>query len=319
VCLGHGYSTLGIVPEAEGSWFLPLLHERIPTDQTPLEVAAKQLRRACAEVSYRPIGTGDSEYGCATFLQLTAEVPCDQLLRLRPNRVLYQAPPPYGGMGRPRTHGAKFALRTPETWGEPAEEVLVNDPQLGEVKVQCWHHLHFQQAAEQPFTVIRVEVRKARGTRRDPKVMWLLWKGEDLLPLAEAWRTYLRRFVIDHWYRFSKQSLHWTMPRVKTPEQGQVWSDLIVVVSWDLWLGRAVIADQPRPWEKSVRQPEELTPGRVLRAMGGVLAAIGTPAAPPKPRGKSPGRRQGQSPGRFERFPVVKKSQKRKKRARKAR
>ena len=195
----------------------------------------------------------------------------------------------------------------------------MEDPPWGPVKVQCWHHLHFQAAAEQPFPVIRVEVLKARGTRREPRVRWWLWTGEDLRPLAEAWRMYLRRFVIDHWYRFSQQSLHWTMPRVKTPEPGQVWSDLIVVVRWELWLGRAGIADRPRPWEKQVRPPEELTPGRVRRARGGVWAGMGTPAVPPQPRGKSPGRRTGQRPGRFERFPVGTKSHKRPERARQAR
>ena len=29
VTLGHGYSTLAVVPEMQGSWALPLLHERI--------------------------------------------------------------------------------------------------------------------------------------------------------------------------------------------------------------------------------------------------------------------------------------------------
>ncbi len=41
ITIGHGYSTLGIVPEAEGSWFLPLLHERIPSDTTPSAKASR--------------------------------------------------------------------------------------------------------------------------------------------------------------------------------------------------------------------------------------------------------------------------------------
>lgn len=31
ITIGHGYSTLGLVPETSSSWFLPLLHERIPS------------------------------------------------------------------------------------------------------------------------------------------------------------------------------------------------------------------------------------------------------------------------------------------------
>jgi hypothetical protein len=49
---------------------------------------------------------------------------------------------------------------------------------------------------------------------------------------------------------------------------------------------RQVVTDNPLPWQKSL---DKLTTGRVAQAMGGVLAAIGTPAQLPKPRGKSPG------------------------------
>ncbi|ELS34849.1 hypothetical protein Pse7429DRAFT_0038 [Pseudanabaena biceps PCC 7429] len=30
--------------------------------------------------------------------------------------------------------------------------------------------------------------------------------------LVQIWRLYLRRFAIDHWNRFAKQRLHWTLP-----------------------------------------------------------------------------------------------------------
>ena len=62
--------------------------------------------------------------------------------------------------------------------------------------------------------------------------------------------------------------------------------------------------DRPLPWQKSL---ERLTPGRVAQSMGGVLAIIDTPANPPKPRGKSPGWKTGQSRSRRIRYPIVKK------------
>ena len=45
--------------------------------------------------------------------------------------------------------------------------------------------------------------------------------------LSQLWRLYFRRFVIDHWYRFAKQRLHWTLLNLSTPEQYQRWSDLL--------------------------------------------------------------------------------------------
>ncbi len=32
--------------------------------------------------------------------------------------------------------------------------------------------------------------------------------------LSEICQIYLRRFAIDHWYRFAKQRLHWTLPKL---------------------------------------------------------------------------------------------------------
>jgi hypothetical protein len=62
--------------------------------------------------------------------------------------------------------------------------------------------------------------------------------------------------------------------------------------------------DRPLPWQKSVTN---LMPGRVAQSMGGVFAVIGTPAQPPKSRGKSPGCPTGQPRRRKIRCPIVKK------------
>ncbi|MEH1831187.1 MAG: hypothetical protein V7L29_03670 [Nostoc sp.] len=51
-----------------------------------------------------------------------------------------------------------------------------------------------------------------------------------------------------------------------------------------------------------------MTPGRVAQAMGGVLALIGTPTRPPKPRGKSLGWTLGKNRLRKNRYPIVKKT-----------
>jgi len=54
-------------------------------------------------------------------------------MRLRPNRVIYDAPPPYSGKGRPRSHGAKFKLNDSTTWWTPDETIDVNDPRNGTI------------------------------------------------------------------------------------------------------------------------------------------------------------------------------------------
>ena len=123
-------------------------------------------------------------------------------------------------------------------------------------------------------------------------------------PLDEVWKLYLRRFAVDHWYRFIKQRLHWTLPKLSTPQQCDRWSDLMPLMTWELWLARDLVNDNPLPWQK---QLTKLTPGRVAQAMPGILVRVSTPAKPPKPRGKSPGWKPGQKRQRRIRYPIVKK------------
>ena len=305
ITVGQGYSTIVWIPEERGSWALPLLHERITSDQTPLHKAACQLRLVCQKLPTRPISLWDSEYGCASFVLQTADIPSDKILRLRPNRCVWGAPPPYSGKGRPRVHGDKFKLSDPSTWPTPEDTLETVHPKLGRVRICQWNDLHFRKSPDHWMIVLRVQRLDARGTRRDPKQLWLAWVGEDAPPLEEGWPLYLRRFTEEHWYRFAKQRLHWTLPKVKTPEQGERWSDLMPMLTWQLWLARDIVADCPLPWQKPQKHP---TPGRVCQGMGGLLTQIGTPAARPKPRGKSPGWPKGRQRTRSPRYPVVKKS-----------
>ena len=115
--LGHGYSTLGMVrpaarsnQKASGSWFLPLLHERIESTTTPSKKAAEQLKQVCQKLDQRPLALYDNEYGSGIFLKETDPIPGDLLLRVRPNRKLRRSAPPYRGNGRPPMHGAVLRL-----------------------------------------------------------------------------------------------------------------------------------------------------------------------------------------------------------------
>lgn len=304
ITLGQGYSTLVWVPEPTGSWALPLLHERIASCDTPRGAAVRQLRQVCEPLSQRPVALYDSEYGCAPFVEATAAIAADMLMRLRPNLCLY-GPPLYKGRGRRPTHGAKFKLSAPTTWDDPLATHEANDPQLGRLRVRVWRDKHFRKASKQPLWVFYVERLDARGTRRDPKGLWVAWHGEAPPALLDTWRLSLRRFAVDHWYRFAKQRLHWTVPQWSTPERAACWSDLMGLLTWQLWLARTSVVDQPLPWQKPQPLP---TPGRVAQGMAGVLARIGTPTQPPKRRGKSSGWPPGRVRQRRERYAVVKKA-----------
>jgi hypothetical protein len=304
--IGHAYTTVGIVPEEEGSWFLPLDQRRISTSQTPVEAGAAHLKELLSEVDFRPLVTGDSEYACAPFLVEMDGAACDLLLRVRPNRVLYREPGPYGGRGRPRKHGDRFALADATTWGDPDHTWEGHDSTGRHRVVRAWAKMHFKGAEKVQGTLILVEWPDAKGTRRDPRRLWLFWVGPTSPLLSQVASVYGRRFSIEHGYRFQKKTLRWNRAHLIDLEASQRWTDLLIGVYWELWIARSLVQDVRLPWDRTPRKT--LTPGQVRRAMGGLLARIGTPAGMPKPRGKSPGRRKGERPDPHLRYPVVKKT-----------
>ena len=174
----------------------------------------------------------------------------------------------------------------------------------GTVTVEAWTDLHVQDAPAAPFTVVCVQLEHL-PQHGQPMPLWLAWIGGPLPDdLHQVWQWYLRRFTVEHAFRFAKQHLGWTTVRLRSPTAADRWTWLVAAVFWQLWLARPVVAEHRLPWERP-RPAERLTPGRVQRAFGGLLVTLGTPARVPQPRGKSPGRHPGQRPEPAPRFPVA--------------
>ncbi|CAO5040561.1 transposase [Microcystis aeruginosa] len=213
ITLGHGYSTIAWIREVEGSWALPLRHERITSHNSPMTKAAFQLRQVCHHLPRRPLSLWDSEYGCAPFLKLTADIPADKIMGLRPNRCLWTAPPATEAKrGRPRKHGEKFQLSDPETWPTPVEILEIEDPKWGLIEIKHWTNLHFREAADLPMDIILIQRKGMKLSADAAKPIWLACQLEQMLPLQEFCPLYQRRLNIDHWNRsrFAKITLDFT-------------------------------------------------------------------------------------------------------------
>jgi hypothetical protein len=89
--------------------------------------------------------------------------------------------------------------------------------------------------------VIRVEVEHLpKPTARSKKTLWLFWSGPGEPDLDRCWRAYLRRFDIEHTFRFMKGTLGWTTPSICTPEKADRWSWLIAAAYTQLRLARGL-------------------------------------------------------------------------------
>jgi hypothetical protein len=324
IIAGWAYQWIAQVSFDRDSWTAPVDAQRLhPLDDTDQQ-AASQVRALLGRLGDGgpvPLVVFDAGYDSA---QLTLDLAGERvavLVRLRSDRCFYAdpPPPPPGKTGRPRRHGAKFALADPSTWPAPTATLTLQDDQYGTVTVKAWGGLHPKQQrhpghgsrAPRPIvrgTVIRVQVERVPARTRPPKVLWLWWAGPAglQLDLDLAWRAYIRRFDLEHTVRFGKQTLGWTTPRPRHPEQADRWTWLVLACYIQLRLAREAAGDPRLPWERPRPQPR-LSPYRVRRGFPRLLCALGSPASAPKPAGRSPGRPKGHCSGPAMRYPAIKK------------
>jgi hypothetical protein len=228
--------------------------------------------------------------------------------------MLGEPPDSYSGVGRPKKHDQKFKVNDPSTWWEADEEVFVDDPKLGKLKISKWAHLHFRTSAAHQMSLIKVKRLNSQNSSKKRRYLWLVWVGEQFLELKDIWSQYARRFGVDRWYRFAKQRLHWTLPSLSTPQQCQRWSDLMPAMTWQLWLAKDFVEEHHLPWQSRTKH---LTPGRVAQSMFSLLIEIGSPTVSPKTRGKSSGWKTGQKRKTRKTYPISKKSYSRPKKSKK--
>ena len=243
------------------------------------------------------------------------------LVRLRRDRCFSADPEPVPRPegGRPRRRGAKFACRDEGTWWTPAEHREA-DEQYGQVRVRAWAGVHAKSQhhpgqgsrrarASTRGTLVLVEVSRLPAQTREPRQLWLWWHGPagTVPDLGLLWRASVRRFDLEHPFRFLKQALNRGTPRGRHPEQADRWTWLVRLADTLLRLARPLVEDRRPPRERP-RPPGRLTPARVRRGVPQLLVALGTPASPPNPCGRSPGRPAGRRSGPAPRFPALKKA-----------
>jgi hypothetical protein len=303
------------------SWTAPVdvrrVHPRANSNTAAVEQITTLLPRLSAATSVS-LFVFDAGYDSLQLAVELGEARAAILVRLRRSRCFYADPPPATGRGRPRRHGTKFVCNDPATWPVPSQEHTESDVQYGTVRVRAWARLHAIPGQDStrvlrthkpvvPGTVVLVEVGRLPGRTRKPAALWLWWHGPTEPDLAIVWRAYVRRFDLEHTFRFVKQTFNWTTPRVRYPQQADRWTWLVVLAYTQLRLARSAVADRRLPWERPL-PAASLTPNRVRRAFSHLLPALATPANPLKSCGRSPGRPHGTRAGPAPRYPAIKKT-----------
>jgi DDE superfamily endonuclease len=313
---GWPYSFVAALEPGRTSWTLPLDAVRLGPADDATAVAAAQVR----EVVERIIAAGhwrdgdpdilvvfDAGYDLTRLAWLLAGLPAEVLGRLRSDRVMYFPAPPRlpGTNGRPLRHGAAFKLASERSWPAPAVTTVTQTTRYGTARATAWGRLHQQLASragwedhhgELPVvdgTLIRLQVDRLPGDR-SPEPLWL-WSSRARTSAAEvnrAWQAFLRRFDIEHMFRFFKQVLGWTRPRLRDPAAADRWTWIIIACYAQLRLARHLAADIRLPWQRPC-PPGRLTPARVRRGFRNIRQALPDLAGAPKPGKPGPGRPPG--------------------------
>jgi len=297
ITYGWQFSTVVVLPPTPSSWTYTLSQQRIATSATASQVAMKQLQALIPVLPQDTVSVFDRGYDSLWFWCQWSTLPSKgSLIRLKNNRRFYRvAPPPTGKRGAPRKDGEKLQPKDASTHGKPDGQWEGTDHKERLVQLAWWKHLHVKDARDLDLTVIRVTRPHATNAERDPRVSWFVWIGKPLTDaeLVQIALGYVKRFSEEHGYRFDKQMLLWEKPHLRTPAQFERWSHIVAIVRNHLVLARNLVEAELRPWENKQRPS---TPQQVRRAMSKLLPQLGTPARPPQPRGKSPGRRKGYRP-----------------------
>ena len=304
VTYGWQFSTVVALPEKPSSGTSILSQRRVETTTTAIQVAYQQLSELASQSPPTTITLLDRGYDSTWLWCKLSSLPIQgTLIRLKSTRCFYRpAPAPTGKRGAPRKWGDKLQPNDPASQFDPSGEAEGLDPAGKLVRVRFWRQMRLKDADWLRVGVIRVERPQAADTRRDPRVSWFVWIGEESADLVAVALCYVHRFSQEHGYRFDKQSLFWQDVRMRTPAQFERWSWLVAVAHNLLVLSREIAGVSLRPWENRQRDP---TLQQVRRGMDKLLQQLGTPAHPPHPRGKSPGRAKGAKIGKARRFPIV--------------
>lgn len=313
---GWPYSFVAVLEPGATSWTGILDVVRLGPEDDATAVTAAQLRA----VAERLIAVGqwtpgdpdmtivmDAGYDVTRLAWVLRDLPVELVGRIRSDRVMRLPKPPrtHGVNGRPPKHGPEFRFAKPDTWPEPAITTATDTVNYGKAEAQAWDRVHprlthrsawLEHDGELPIvegTLIRLKVEHLSKEREAPPVwLWSSKTGAAPPDVNLCWQVFLRRFDLEHTFRFGKQTLGWTTPKVRTPEAADRWTWLLVVAHTQLRLARPLATDLRRPWEKPAK-PERLTPARVRRGFRNIRAHLLCPARVPQPTGTGPGRPLG--------------------------
>jgi hypothetical protein len=331
ITIGLQASVLTYLPEycaEEANWQLPVSLERVGTNTTACEVATNQLK-LLAELnssdSLLTVIVADSAYAS---LKPSSE---EQIVIAR-GRIDRQGRRPvkdeqiaHKRRGRPRKYEPGIIRfmedLPPGTQGGSDEEYEYTDTirnQSVDLLISRWNDVHVEGHSDL-VDVVKAEIFSTNNyeeTLLPPLLLILSGKRRKEMTALDAYTSYRRRFDIEHFFRFFKQQLLFSVYQTPDLDHQISWWWFCCMAYWLLYKVRNMAQGFTRPWHKKRDLDGPAGPGKVKRLFAiKIFPALGSPSLPPISRVKSRGRQYGTCLPKRERKKVVKKGKERKKAA----
>ena len=314
---GWQYSFVCALESGASSWTALLDAVRILPGEDATAVTAAQLRAVMEELGRsghhrdgdpRVLIVMDAGYDVIRLAWLLADLPVTLIGRLRSDRVFHAPAGARRGptKGRPPRHGAKLVLADATTHPDPALATVNGTDRYGRAEAVAFARMHPKLESRGGWeghqgslptvegTAVGLRVERLPGDR-DPKPVWL-WVSRPVpasgTEVDHWWSMFLRRFDLEHTFRFLKQALGWTRHRLREPAAADRWTWLIIAAHTQLRLARPLAADHRLPWQQPLA-PGKLTPSRFRADYRRICQKAARPAKTPKPTCPGPGRPKG--------------------------
>jgi hypothetical protein len=269
---GWPYSFVAALQSGANSWTTLLDVARLHPADDAAAVTAAQLRTVIAalidaghwrEPDPEVLVVADAGYDVVRLAWLLADLPVVLIGRVRSDRVFHAPAGARRGptKGRAPRHGARLVLRDAETHPAPTAATVNDTARYGRAQATAFARMHPRlesrggwaaHRGDLPIiegTVIGLQVEHLPGDR-DPKPVWL-WASKPIPESASEvdhwWSMYLRRFDLEHTFRFLKQALGWARPHLRDPAAADRWTWLVLAAHTQLRLARPLAADHRLP------------------------------------------------------------------------
>jgi hypothetical protein len=115
--------------------------------------------------------------------------------------------------------------------------------------------------------------------------MWHTTAPGTAVDVDLLWKAYLRRFDQEHFHHFAKVHLGLARARLLSAHATDRWMALVITGYTQLRAAAPLVADQPKPWQRTTAPGRIPTPCRTRAGFRRRRAARGTPADTAKPSG----------------------------------